>query len=98
MNVGVNVGTPTGVRTLSSTDIQMFPNPTVGYSNIEFNGSFDDVVVTVYSADGSKAFTKAYSSVIDGARQLEVQDLPAGVYFVEVATAQGKIVQRLIKQ
>jgi endo-1,4-beta-D-glucanase Y len=99
LNVGVNVGTPTGVRALTSTDIQMFPNPTtLGYSNIEFNGSFDDVVVTVYSADGSKAFTKDYSSVVDGDRQLEVQDLPAGVYFVEVATAQGKIIQRLIKQ
>ncbi len=99
MTVGVNVGTPTGIRALTSTDIGMFPNPTtLGYSNIEFNGSFDNVVVTVYSADGSKAFTKEFSSVIDASRQLEVQDLPAGVYFVEVSTAQGKIIQRLIKQ
>ena len=98
MNVGANVGTPTGIRTLTNTEIELFPNPTVSYSNIEFNGSFDDVVVTVYSADGSKAMVKDFSSVIDGSRHLEVQDLPAGVYFVEVSTAQGKIIKRLIKQ
>jgi len=99
INVGVNVGTPTGVRALSSTEIEMFPNPTtLGYSNIEFNGSFDDVVVTVYSADGSRAIIKEFSSAVDESRRLEVQDLPAGVYFVEVVTAQGTIMKRLIKQ
>lgn len=99
IKVGVDVGVPTGVRALTSTEIELFPNPTtLGYSNIEFNGSFDDVVVTVYSADGSKALVKDFSSVVEATRQLEVQDLPAGVYFVEVSTAQGKIIKRLIKQ
>jgi endo-1,4-beta-D-glucanase Y len=99
MEVGVNVGVPTGVRLLSNTEIEMFPNPTtLGYSNIEFNGSFDEVLVTVYSADGSKAFSQDFSSVVEATRQLDVQELPSGVYFVEVATAQGKIVKRLIKQ
>ncbi|WP_018343878.1 glycosyl hydrolase family 8 [Cytophaga aurantiaca] len=98
-NAGVNVGTPTALRSLSSTDISMFPNPTaLGYSNIEFNGAYDEVVVTVYSADGSRAIIKNFSSVVEATRQLDIQELPSGVYFVEVATAQGMIVQRLIKQ
>jgi hypothetical protein len=99
INVSANVGTPTGVATtLSSSDIELFPNPTTATSTIEFNGSFDDVVVTIYSADGSKAAVHSFSSVIDTYRQLDVQTLPSGVYFVEVNTTQGKLVKRLIKQ
>ncbi|WP_026209695.1 T9SS type A sorting domain-containing protein, partial [Cytophaga aurantiaca] len=100
INVSARVGTATGVTTtLSASDIELFPNPTVtGYSNLEFNGAFDDVIVTIYTADGSKAVVQNFSSVVETSRQLDVQALPSGVYFVEVATAQGKLVKRLIKQ
>ena len=100
INVSARVGTPTGiVQTLSNSAIELFPNPTTtGYSTLEFNGSFDNVMVTIYSADGSKALVQDFSSVIETSRQLDVQALPSGVYFVEVNTAQGKLVKRLIKQ
>jgi uncharacterized protein YjdB len=100
INVSVQVGTPTGIaKTLSSNAIDLYPNPTsIGYSNLEFNGSFDDVLVTIYAADGSKSLVEKFSSVIDSNRQLDVQSLPSGVYFVEINTAQGMLMKRLIKQ
>ncbi|WP_299249089.1 T9SS type A sorting domain-containing protein, partial [uncultured Cytophaga sp.] len=100
INVSVQVGTPTSItKTLASNAIDLYPNPTsIGYSNLEFNGSFDDVIVTIYSADGSKTLVESFSTVSDTNRQLNVQELPSGVYFVEVNTTQGKLMKRLIKQ
>ena len=100
INVSARVGTPTGIlQTLSNSAIELFPNPTAtGYSTLAFNGSFDNVLVTIYSADGSKALVQDFSSVIETSRQLDVQALQSGVYFVEIHTTQGKLVKRLIKQ
>jgi len=99
LNVTAEVGTPTGVAVaLASSAIDLFPNPTTGISNLEFNGSFDNVSVTVYTADGSKVFVQSLASVSQSEKSLDIQELPSGVYFVEINTTQGKLVKRLIKQ
>jgi hypothetical protein len=99
LNVTAEVGTTTGVAVaLASNAVDLFPNPTTGISNLEFNGSFDNVSVTVYTADGSKVFVQVLSSVSGSTKSLDIEELPSGVYFVEVNTTQGKLVKRLIKQ
>ncbi|ABG58352.1 glycosyl hydrolase family 8 [Cytophaga hutchinsonii] len=100
LNVSVEVGTPTGVASaLAATEIDLFPNPSTGSTNLEFNGSFNEVAVTIYTIDGNKVFASEYASVDPGAlRTLNVEELPSGIYIVEVSTAEGKLVKRLIKQ
>ncbi len=100
LNVSVEVGTPTGVASaLAATEIDLFPNPSTGSTNLEFNGSFNDVAVTIYTIDGNKVFANEYASVDAGALKiLNVEELPSGIYIVEVSTAEGKLVKRLIKQ
>ena len=99
VNVSASVGVPTGIAvTLSASAIELYPNPTTGITNLEFNGAFDNVAVTIYSADGSKVATSELASVNQTNRQLDIQELPSGVYFVEINCAQGKLIKRLIKQ
>ena len=99
INVSVSVGTPTGLtKTLANTAIELYPNPSNGNANLEFNGAFDDVSIVVYKADGGHVYNESLSSVNGLTKQLQLEELPAGVYFVEVNTAQGKIVKRLVKQ
>ena len=99
LNVGVQVGIPTGVATaLASSAIDLFPNPSMGNTNLEFNGTFDNVAVTIYSANGSKVYETELATMSESSVVLPVQDLPLGVYFIEVNTTQGKLVKRFIKQ
>jgi len=99
LNVSVVVGTPTGLtKTLAATAIDLYPNPSNGNATLDFNGTFDDVSVIVYKADGSHVYNADMSTVADASKPLELEELPAGVYFVEVNTAQGKLVKRMIKQ
>jgi len=98
MNVGVTVGVPTGVASaLSSTAIDLFPNPSFGNANLEFNGTFDHVSVTVYMANGSKVYTANLATMAESSAELQLQDLPAGVYIIEVNSDQGKLIKRFIK-
>ncbi len=99
INVEVNIGIPTlGVaKALSSSAIDLYPNPSQGNTNLEFNGTFEKVSVTVYMADGSKVYTTELATMSENSAELPLQELPAGVYIVEVNTAQGKLIKRFIK-
>ncbi|MGN6646675.1 MAG: glycosyl hydrolase family 8, partial [Cytophaga sp.] len=101
LNVSVEVGTPTGVATaLSSTAIDLYPNPASENAYLEFNGNFDNVSVVVYTIDGKAIMSQDAASVFSSqTTKIEnVEGLPAGIYLVEVSTTQGKLVKRLIKQ
>ena len=100
LNVSVSVGTPTGTKgSLSTAAIELFPNPTTGVSSLEFNGNFDNVAVTVYAVDGNRVAEQKLGSLsLNTTKEINVAELPAGVYFVEINTDQGMLVKRLIKQ
>jgi len=101
LNLKVRLGTPTGVATALSTGaIDVYPNPTLGSSYLEFNGNFDDVNVVVYSVDGNIVMSQKLMSVgiAETAKLDKIDELAAGIYLVEVTTKQGKLVKRLIKQ
>jgi len=101
LNVSVRVGVPTAVSAaLTANAIDMYPNPTTASSSLEFNGNFEDVNVVVYTIDGKTVITQKVASVVSSetTKINGVDELPAGIYLVEVTTTQGKLVKRLIKQ
>lgn len=101
LNVSVRVGVPTAVSSaLTANAIDMYPNPTASSSSLEFNGNFEDVNVVVYTVDGKTVITQKLASVVSSetTKINGVDELPAGIYLVEVTTTQGKLVKRLIKQ
>jgi PKD repeat protein len=99
LNVSVDVSTSTStLGSLLSSQIELFPNPTTGNVSLRFNGSFEEVSIQLFSIDGKFIERKDIGMVANIEEQLLIQELPNGVYFLEIKTKQGSIVKRLIKQ
>jgi endo-1,4-beta-D-glucanase Y len=98
INITVTGNTATAVLgTLDAKAIDLYPNPTNGTSYLEFKDTYDNVVVTVFNSTGVAVFTDRIATV-NGVQTLNTTSLPAGIYFVEISTAQGKLVKRFVKE
>jgi hypothetical protein len=83
---------------LESNAIELFPNPTSGNSKVQFENSFENILITIYTLEGHPIYTKRIGSIINASTDIETTSLTQGVYFVEIKTNQGTLVKRLIKQ
>jgi hypothetical protein len=83
-----------GIDENSKIDYSLYPNPTNG--NVTLTASETIEGVRVLDMVGKVVKTVG----IDAATQVEidVNDLPSGVYFVEVSAAGNQYVERLIKE
>ncbi|HNE28325.1 MAG TPA: T9SS type A sorting domain-containing protein, partial [Saprospiraceae bacterium] len=90
---GVGVKEPVTVL-----DFILAPNPTNGFTSLRFNTPLaDDTRVALYDASGR--LVRSWSAGAgSGALNLDVQDLPKGVYAVTVENAKGKTARKLIVQ
>lgn len=99
-SIKYNVTAPVGIKennkTLSSFDI--FPNPAKETANIVVNSakSFDSQLV-VYNSIGSLVYQKQVS-IVEGKNKIEVnvETLPAGIYFTSIKTAEATVTKRLV--
>ena len=79
--------------------ISLFPNPSVGISKLRLDMvSGDDVLVTIFDVDGklikSLSITSNNSSRID--EDVIIDELPAGVYMINISQNEFKEVKKLI--
>lgn len=72
--------------------IRLYPNPTNGIVNIELS---EDAELTIYSPLGIRIIHSLYQG---GAHTINLDELAAGAYFVEIKTAQGLFKKTIIKQ
>ncbi len=92
-NIGLEtftVGTQTGRTIILQSGIRVYPNPSSGESILfslgDIEASFADI--KIFSLDGSIQLTSTlpvHGKII----QLETGDLPAGIYFCAIVTAEG---------
>lgn len=82
---------PTGVTTITKSDdnIVMYPNPAKDFVNVIFNAEDNVKTISIHNMIGK--LVNIYKVSTNSAR-LETGDLPAGVYFVRLQDAQGRIV------
>ncbi|MCU0417471.1 MAG: glycosyl hydrolase family 8 [Cytophagaceae bacterium] len=98
--INVTVTGLTATSTLGALDaaaVDVYPNPNNGLAYLEFNQMYDNVVVTVLNSTGATVSVDRIGSV-SGVQSLNTAALPAGIYFIEIATAQGKLIKRLVKE
>ena len=99
LNVSVEMSTTTAtLNYLSSSEIDVFPNPTTDQVFLNFNGSFDDIQVNMYSIEGKLVQENDLQSAVNAEKNIPIAELPVGVYLLEINTKQGKIIKRVIKQ
>lgn len=84
-------------KSASDDPIILYPNPATTSLNVIFNGVSGVTGIGVYSIIGRQM--KMYS-IIDNSASLNIESLPAGIYFVKLLNAQGYVVatQKFTKQ
>lgn len=71
--------------------VQVFPNPTNNYINIQLlDQEISEVQLRLFDAKGQLLLTKKYTAKAKEVHQLAVSQLPSGLYWLEVKTAVGK--------
>ena len=88
-------------RRLQPTDeridkITLVPNPTTGELRIE-NGELRINNVEIFDIYGKKQQLSTLNSQLS-THQINIADLPAGLYFVKISTEAGEVVRKVVKQ
>lgn len=63
--------------------LNVFPNPTDGIFEIALPESLKEVKITLFSTNSQRISAKMYS-VVDGKVKLNIENHPAGIYFVKI--------------
>ena len=82
---------PQGIETPESVGLKLFPNPTTDGLTINSKQGFEFSSATVYSLDGRLMLNAALNSINP---TVDVADLVAGTYIIELATKDGTIVRQ----
>ncbi len=90
---------PAGVNGLENeVGFNMFPNPTTGKFVLQYNSNKEvkDVTVTVTGITGQKVFEKAYQKKDrEFSQEIDLSEMPRGVYYVELNAGGEKMMQKL---
>lgn len=79
--------------------ISLYPNPTSDYTILDINSDIStEVTISVLDVSGKKVTEDNTKAIATGKQQikLNLQNLPAGVYYVKVATDRGNITKKLL--
>ena len=88
------------VLTRELTDIKVFPNPTFGPLSIRYASKKDETVTFTIIDKLGKVQFMSKKDLAEGHNLVtfDIKDIPAGVYYLEIATADQSIKQKIIKE
>ncbi len=75
-------------------DVIIYPNPTNGMITVLSEVDLDQIIL--YSLDGKVIFTE--TNLLSGPNQLDLSDLPAGTYMIQLVKQDQLIVKKIVKQ
>lgn len=75
-------------------DISIFPNPCTSFITVRLDNSSVTQAIVLYAMNGAKVYT----GTIDRELTIPVNELPAGIYQVEISGDNRRIVKTMIKQ
>ena len=81
-------------------NVVIYPNPTAGVFNIAVNGGkFNEVAISVIDLQGKVVYSVAdKNTASDYSKQINLEGLAKGIYYVKLSTELGVKVQKLIIQ
>lgn len=75
------------------------PNPNAGNFNVQFNSiSGKDVLINVYDISGRQIFAKSYPTQSVFAQNIQLSNVQAGVYMVNIQDGNQKSVRKIVIQ
>jgi transglutaminase/protease-like cytokinesis protein 3 len=91
----INVVTSTDIKAHAMKQIEIFPNPSGDYINIQLPEALKRSKVTILNIQGKTIIT---NNIDNEQNQLDVSHLPSGVYIVRIESKQHSILKKFIKQ
>lgn len=86
----ITVPTTSSVNNVSKTEeLQMYPNPASSELNFVYEGSSDIKTAAIYNIIGK---TMAVFRVSGNSANMSLENMPAGIYILRLANAQGQLV------
>lgn len=96
--IRLNVNEPdfSSVNENGKNSIQVYPNPSSDYININFGDVTGDVTLAVYSSDGKQVMS-SFANVVSGQNiTLDVNGLAAGIYTVRAVSTSGTFTSKVV--
>jgi len=90
---GLPIGTEEWVNTVLEHDLEMYPNPTQGKLNLELKGAWEDqrnIQIVITDMTGRRIGERTLNG--SGRAQFDFAELPAGVYFLQIITEEGRTI------
>ena len=95
-------GLPPNLQSSLNSQLQVWPNPfstDLSLSLSEGEGIIPAATFTITTITGQIVYQQQETNLAPGyTKMLDLSHLPNGVYFIEVSTAAGKAVQRVLKE
>lgn len=90
---------PVGVvSSIESGLVKVYPNPTTGQITVQTNfQNSENVAVTLSDVTGKVVFEQNLGSLSIDSRTFDISNLVEGVYIFELNTANGKSIQKIVK-
>lgn len=85
-----------GVNETNLSKFTIYPNPTNGLINIEFEKTEIDISLALSNALGQSVLNKQYSST--NSISLDVTNIPNGVYFLKLELNGNVIAKKFVKK
>lgn len=89
------VAAPTSVGNVSAGAISVYPNPAAAVMNVKF-AQKTTAAVQLFNATGVNVYNASYSNTEEAA--ISTGNLPAGLYYVRVTTADNKVFQSVVSK
>jgi Leucine-rich repeat (LRR) protein len=86
-----------GINSIDKELFTIYPNPSTGEFEIT-NYGLHITNIEIYDINGRKQKEERKIKKEDGIIVMDISDLPAGTYLVKIATKQGEIVKKVVKQ
>ncbi|MFD1550933.1 hypothetical protein DNU06_04980 [Putridiphycobacter roseus] len=78
-----------------STPFSIYPNPSIGVFNIELNEVTENTVLNVTNAAGQVVFTR---NINESKTTISLENVKAGIYFIQIKNDNGTTVKSLVIQ
>ena len=96
MELVANFEKEVGITKFELINVKIYPNPTTGELKIE-NGELKIKSVEIFDVMG-KLQKSRKAEEQKGDWNLDISNLPAGVYFVRIETASGEVIKKILKE
>ena len=95
----VVVTEPSGIEDLSlNAKVEIYPNPVAETLYVTCDFSANDATYAIYAANGAKVYSSKGDAVQGEAKAINVAELAAGVYILQVTTEDGVATFHVVKK